>query len=86
MAKNPAHQKGIIKRYYEHKEDISSQRLGEIISELYLETKPVVKMRLWGSAQTALINMLGETKRAQIEEVIKSKDVQKLAKLYEENF
>ena len=43
-------------------------------------------MRLWGSAQTALINMLGETKRAQIEEVIKSKDVQKLAKLYEENF
>ena len=30
------HQQGIIKRYYEHKDEISLQRLAELVTDLYL--------------------------------------------------
>ena len=53
MAKGQFHtqyQKGIIKRYYENKDDLSTQKLGEIVSELYLETNPAKRTRLWASA------------------------------------
>jgi hypothetical protein len=79
-----AHQKGIIKRYYENKSDISTQKLGEIVSELYLETSPVKIERLWKSAEGALIS-LGANK-ARVEKIIAEKNLQTLAKLVEELF
>jgi hypothetical protein len=79
-----AHQKGIIKRYYENKDDISTQKLGEIVSELYLETSPAKVKRLWSSAETALLN-LGANK-ARVEKIIAEKNLQALAKLAEELF
>jgi len=30
------HQKGIVKRYYEHKDTLATQKLGEIVSDLFL--------------------------------------------------
>lgn len=87
MAKGQFHsdyQKGIIKRYYENKDDISTQKLGEIVSELYLETSPAKVTRLWTSAQTALVN-LGANK-ARVDKIVAAKDLQGLAKLVEELF
>ena len=87
MAKGQFHtpyQKGIIKRYYEHKEDLSSQKLGEIVSDLYLETNAAKAKRLWESAETALLN-LGANK-LRVAKIIVDKDLKELAKLAEELF
>ena len=79
-----SYQKGIINRYYEHKEDISSQKLGEIVSDLYMETDPAKAARKWKSAHTALLN-LGANK-ARVEKIVAEKNLQALAKLVEELF
>lgn len=90
MAKNQVHssyQKGVIKRYYENIEDLSVQKVGEIVSNLYLETNQVVKLRLWNQAEKALLN-LSKTEEAQneVKQVIKSRNIQNLAKLLEKLF
>jgi hypothetical protein len=79
-----AHQKGIIKRYYENKEDISTQKLGEIISEIYLATSPKNIKTLWASAEAALLNL--GVKKAEVEAIVKGRDVIALAKKAEELF
>ena len=79
-----AYQKGIIKRYYEHKDDINSQKLSEIVSDLFLETNPAKQKRLWASAETALVN-LGANK-ATVEQVVAEKNLAALAKLAEKLF
>jgi hypothetical protein len=79
-----AHQKGIIKRYYENKDSINSQKLGEIVSELYLETNAAKQARLWKSAETALVNL--GAKKERVEKIVVEKNLQALAKLVEELF
>jgi hypothetical protein len=79
-----SYQKGIIKRYYENKDDINSQKLGEIVSELYLETSPAKVKRLWGSAETALLNL--GAKKERVDKIVAEKNLQALAKLVEELF
>ncbi len=79
-----AYQKGIIKRYYENKSDLSSQKLGEIVSDLYLESNPAKAARMWESAHAALI-ALGANK-TRVERIVESKDLSALAKLVEELF
>ncbi len=79
-----AHQKGIIKRYYENKSDINSQKLGEIVSDLYLETNAAKQKRLWASAETALLN-LGANK-AQVDQIVAERNLPALAKLVEKIF
>lgn len=79
-----AHQKGIIKRYYENKDSINSQKLGEIVSELYLETNATKQARLWKSAETALVNL--GAKKERVEKIVVEKNLQALAKLVEELF
>ena len=87
MAKGQFHssyQKGIIKRYYENKSDINSQKLGEIVSDLYLETDPAKAKRKWESAKTALLNLGANA--ARVEKIVADKNLQALAKLVEELF
>ena len=79
-----AYQQGIIKRYYENKEDLSVQKLGEIISDLYLETSLPKTNRLWASAQAALLNL--GANQAQVEKIVKDRNLQALAKLAAELF
>jgi hypothetical protein len=50
------HQKGIVRRYYEHKGDIAHQDLAEMVSDLYLCTDEKQADRLWKKARTALVN------------------------------
>ncbi|MBX3323965.1 MAG: hypothetical protein KF757_13365 [Phycisphaeraceae bacterium] len=60
MAKRPdltGHQKKIVNRYYENRDTISTTKLAEVISSLYLEDDPKKSGRLWKSAETALVNL-----------------------------
>jgi len=49
------HQKGIVKRYYKHKDTLLRQKLGETVSELYLCEDPSKAARLWEKARKALL-------------------------------
>ena len=87
MAKGQFHtpyQKGIIKRYYENKSDLCTQKLGEIVSDLYLETKPARIKQLWESAETAALN-LGANK-VRLAKIVAERNLPALAKLAEELF
>lgn len=82
------YQKGVIKRYYEHKDDINAQKLGELVSELYLATSEVNKKRLWKSAGPALLGLVeGDPKlKVRAEKIIADKSVEELAKILGEIF
>ncbi len=73
------HQRGIVNRYYEHRDTIMSTKLAEIVSELYLATDDKKAEKLWKSAQTALANT--KTDPTIIESIIKSRDIKKLAEI-----
>jgi len=83
MAKRPdlsGHQKKIVDRYYQNRETIGANRLGELISELYLAVGDEKKSaRLWKQAATALKNT-GQTS-AQIERIVAARDLETLARL-----
>lgn len=44
------YQRKIVDRFYEHKETIHATRLGELVSEIAVETEPKKLDRLWKSA------------------------------------
>ena len=78
------HQKGIVKRYYENKETIQTQKLGEIVSELSVCTDEKKRKRLWKSARTALLN--AGVHEGKVEKVVNSGKVDKLAEVLSEVF
>jgi len=84
MAEHTPHQKGIIRRYYEHKPDIMLQRLGEIVSELAIEEDEAKRRRLWSRAEKALRNL--EVPSARIAKILESQDIGLLAKVIEDFF
>ena len=56
MAKRNSYQDRIIKRYYQNRDDIMLQRLGELVTDLYLaEGKSRVKV--WERIAAALQNL-----------------------------
>lgn len=73
------YQKGVVNRYYEHKDTIYATKLAEAVSELYLCDDPKKANRLWKAAETALGN-LGVPK-ATIAKVVEQRDVKALAEL-----
>ncbi|MEW6358930.1 MAG: hypothetical protein AB1696_21540 [Planctomycetota bacterium] len=78
------HQKGIVKRYYEHKDTLAVQKLGEIVSELYLCTDPKKADRLWQSAHKALVG--ADANQAFVDKLMKDRDVKRLAAYLGERF
>lgn len=79
-----SYQKGVVKRYYEHKDDIAIQNLGEIVSELYTQTIPHRINALWKRAEAALVN--AGVKEERYKDIVASRDLAGLAKLLEEKF
>lgn len=81
MAERTAFQQGIIKRYYEHFDTISLQRLSEIVSDIYMAdaNKPV---KLWEKAKQLLSRVSAEDEL--VAKIIAKKDIQGLAKLVNE--
>lgn len=50
------HQQKIIRRYYDNQETISSQRLAELVGELYLATGKK-RQKAWESAAQAMLRL-----------------------------
>jgi hypothetical protein len=78
---NP-HQKKIIERYYEHKDTIQSDKLSQIVSDLWLAEEGTNKTKLWGKAQVALMRLGVEANR--VAKVVGARDVEALAALVAE--
>jgi hypothetical protein len=73
-----SYQRGIVKRYYEHLDSMTVQKLQEAVSDLFLaEGKNADK--LWEKARAALERAKVEPTR--IERSVGKRDVQELARL-----
>lgn len=87
MAKGQFHtqyQKGIIKRYYENLGDLSAQKLGELVSDMYLETNAKRLEQMWKSAEGSLLKL--GANQVRVAKVVSERNLQALAKLVEELF
>jgi len=73
------HQKGIVRRYYEHKDSLMVQKLTEIVSELYLCEDRKKADRLWKKVRTALDHVYDG--KARIESIVAARDLEALAEL-----
>lgn len=83
MAYTP-HQRGIIRRYYDNRDDLMVQRLTEIVSNLYLETDPKKQERLWSRAEQALRAL--KVPGGEITQLLEARDPARLAKTLERLF
>ncbi|NLW51369.1 MAG: hypothetical protein GXY85_11110 [Candidatus Brocadiaceae bacterium] len=77
-------QKGIVRRYYEHKETLGTQKLSEIVSELYLCEDAGKAERLWQQALTALKN--AGVHEARAKRIVEGRNLERLAHVLEEVF
>ncbi len=84
MKERSAHQKKLIKNYYEHRDAIMLQSLGEIVSELYLAGDEFKRRRLWTRAEKALRNL--KLEEAEIARLVKQRDTKALAKIVSREF
>jgi len=73
------HQQGIVKRYYEHRGTIMSNKLQELVSDLALCEDAKKREALWGRVEKALANLKVDAKTA--DAVLKSRSVERLAEL-----
>lgn len=75
-----AHQRKIIDRYYQHEDTIVAQRVGEIVSELFLAIGDEKKTnQLWARAEKALAR--SGLSQAKVEKVLKERDLEGLGRL-----
>ncbi len=76
------HQKKIIDRYYEHHDTIQSNKLSQIVSDLWLAEEGTNTTKLWGKAQVALMRMGVDANR--VAKAVGKRDVEALAELVKE--
>jgi hypothetical protein len=72
------YQTDVVGRYYDNLNTIMLQRLGEIVTELYLADTDDKKSRLWQRAHKAMVNL--KVKPAIISHIMEKKNVEILAK------
>lgn len=72
------HQKKIIGRYYDHRDEIMLAKLGEIVTELFLAESDAKRTTLWERARKAMVNL--KTPSKIIEHLCEKKDVEALAR------
>jgi len=80
MAKNDysQYQKTVISGYYNNLDTIMLQKLGELVTELYLADTKAKQNRLWQRANKAMLKL--KVPPAIIDHIMEKKDVQVLAK------
>lgn len=76
------HQRGIVRRYYEHRDTIALQKLGEILSDLWLAESEKKVAALWNSAATALKNAGADPAHAA--RIVETRNLKALADLVNE--
>ncbi len=81
MADRSKYQEGVIRRYYQHFDTTSLQRLSEIVSEIYIAeaNKP---QKLWERAKALLARVAAEDPR--VADIVNKKDIKGLARLVNE--
>ncbi len=57
MADHSEHQKKIIKRYYDNRDDIDKERLSEMVTNLYLADTEKQKTRIWQRAEETMLRL-----------------------------
>jgi hypothetical protein len=78
------HQRGIIRRYYEHRDDLMLQKLAELVSDLYLAENDGERDRLWKRVEAALLNL--KLPAARVRALLERRDPKALARLIEGEF
>jgi hypothetical protein len=81
MAEHSKYQKKIIKNYYNNQEDISLQRLSELVTELYL-AEGKARAKQWQYILLALEKL--KIPQSRIDHLVKQDNPALLAKLVEE--
>ena len=82
MAEHSRYQQGVIRRYYENREQIDEQKLGELVTSLFLEESAKKKKSMWERAAT-LMERLGIPERRRTH-VVDSADPATLAAVIED--
>jgi len=72
------YQNKVISGYYEHLDTIMLEKLGELVTELYLAETETKRNRLWQRANKAMLKL--KVKPAIISHIMEKRDVQVLAK------
>ena len=72
------YQKSVISGYYDNLDTIMLQKLGELVTELYLADTEARRNRLWERAHKAMVKL--KIPPAIIDHIMQKKDVQVLAK------
>jgi hypothetical protein len=75
-------QQGVIRRYYENREQIDEGKLSELVTSLYLAKSKSAQDKLWERAESLLERL--EVKASRIRQVLASRDVAVLAELVSE--
>lgn len=80
MAKNDysQYQKAVISGYYNNLDTIMLDKLGELVTELYLADTKARQNRLWQRANKAMLKL--KVPPAIIDHIMEKKDVEVLAK------
>ena len=78
------YQKGVVKRYYENKENLMTQKLGELVSEIYLNTSEKKAWALWERARLALYH--AGANKARVDKLCNERNLEALAKILTEIF
>jgi len=72
------YQKQVISRYYDNIDTIMLNKLGELVTELYLADTPAKQDKLWQRAYKAMVKL--KVPPAIIDHIMKKTDVETLAK------
>ena len=84
MKRRRSYQQKLIENYYQNREHIMLQSLGEVVSELYLASNDRRRAQLWKRAETALRNLaIDEEERTRI---VRNHDLTALAKIVSRKF
>lgn len=75
------HQQGIIKRFYQNFDAIQTQRLADLVAELFL-AEGKKQEKLWSTAVTTMQKL--EVPQTRIDQIAGKKDVTLLANLVKE--
>ena len=71
-------QQGVIKRYYENREQIDEQRLSELVASLYL-AEGKKRAKLWESAEELMLRL--KVPKSRVERVMQANDPALLAEV-----
>jgi len=78
MAEYTPHQKKIINRYYDHRDEIALTRLQEIVTEIYLAATDKKSAQLWKQAEKAMTAL--KVPPATVSNLLAQRDPENLAK------